>query len=191
MAHARTPTHTHAHVLTHTLSHTYTHNTHTRIHTQTLIHTNTHAHTHTHTHALTYIHTQRGGNRKMLRRKERDGVKAAKLEHQKARAASKKRALPQDFAGGQSQQPGPKRHQAGQQQQSATGKAGPQGANKHQQRTHAAALKVPSSNQPSRLPNQGSVPAVKKWHSKDGKWQQRLTSWMAPPNCVPFRFLPV
>jgi len=127
----------------------------------------------------------------MLRRKERDGVKAAKLEHQKARAASKKRALPQDFAGGQSQQPGPKRHQAGQQQQSATGKAGPQGANKHQQRTHAAALKVPSSNQPSRLPNQGSVPAVKKWHSKDGKWQQRLTSWMAPPNCVPFRFLPV
>ncbi|KAF5840219.1 hypothetical protein DUNSADRAFT_17436 [Dunaliella salina] len=49
----------------------------------------------------------RGGSRKQSRKLEREGLKAARLKHQKARAASKKRPHPD---GGAQQQPGPKRH---------------------------------------------------------------------------------
>eukprot|EP00967_Tisochrysis_lutea_P054153 scaffold67617_cov17-Tisochrysis_lutea.AAC.1 len=51
----------------------------------------------------------RGGSRKQSRKQEREGHKAARLAHQKARAASKKRAHPDS---GAQQQPGPKRHTA-------------------------------------------------------------------------------
>lgn len=136
--------------------------------------------THTIAHTSKLLSLFRGGNRKLMRKKERDGLKAAKHEHQMSRAASKKRVLPDDHMGSQGHQPGPKKPRVGQQQPSHRSAQNSQQVSKEQHAQKnvlqgAAATLTAAYAQPRQLLQRSKAKGVEPNLNRDGASAQRDT----------------